>query len=306
MKPPVSNDAISNRHLKVIDLRRTHSLSEVASKTGIPLSTVKTICRRSGAFVDNQALRSLFALPAIAPSTSTALAVPELPTQHPQTGDKEVDAVLWLREVIKTGQAALIEKAMLAAQRIKTPLKELEARYLKHLVSKNPGNFAVAFQTFGFADLEGLAKKSIAKLTTQHESISRFGSVASLFADTPAEQFCIDALAGLKQSRDFGDFDTGQVDKRFHARADLLPHTLSDCLHELAYWHELYLLRNAHGAGDQNPQVRARESFVLRSMAHIRPKTKTEAVAVFRWLADSERMDDTETEGILMNLIGGW
>ena len=48
----------------------------------------------------------------------------------------------------------------------------------------------------------------------------------------------------------------------------------------------------------------ARECFNFRCLARIRPKTKQEAVAVFRWLADSERMGDIETEGILLNLIG--
>lgn len=306
MKPPVSKFWISNPiHQKVIDLRRTHTLSAVAAQTGLPLGTVKTICRRSGSFVDNPALRSLFTLPAIQSSNSTALAVPELPPQHAQTGDKEVDAVLWLREIIKTGQAALIDKAMQAVKRIDTPLKELEDRYMKLLVSKNPGNWTVAFQTFGFADLDGLAKRSINKLSTQHAALSRFGSVAGLFANTPAEQFCLDTLAGLKPSKDFCDLDAGQVDARFNARPDLSPNTLSDCLHELGYWHDLYLLREAHGVGDPAREAYARKQYVFRSLGHIRAKTKQEAIAVFRYLADDDRMEDPETEGILLNLIGG-
>ena len=311
MNHPVSNKTLlkqgvsSDARQQVLTLRREHSLSTVAAMTGLALGTVKTICSRSGSFRDNPALRSLFALPPLQTSTSTALAVPELPPQHAQTGDKEIDAVLWLREVIKTGQAALIEKAMLAAQRIKTPLKEVEDRYAKHLATQNPGNWTMAFQTFGFADLDGLARRSIAKLTTQHEAISRFGSMDHLFANTPGEQFCIEALAGLK-SKDFADYNDKQVDQRFNARPELLPNTLSDCLFELAYWHDLYTLRNAvdRDASDPGREAYAREQFVFRSLAHIRPKTKLEAIAVFRYLADSERMDDEETEGILLNLIG--
>ena len=302
MKPPVSSAA----RQQVLELRRTHSLSVVAAKTGLALGTVKTICSRSGAFRDNQTLRSLFALPVLQTSASTELAVPELPPQQAQTGDKEIDAVLWLREVIKTGQVALIEKAMLAAQRIKTPLTDLEKRYLDHLTARNPGNWTVALQTFGFADLEALALGSTKKLTRKNEALARFGSIDTLFSNTPAELFSIEALAGLKPSKDFGNLDAGQVDTRFQARPDLMPNTLSDCLHELAYWHDLYILRNAvdRDASDPGPEAYAREQFTFRSLAHIKPKTKPEAVAVFRWLADSERMDDTETEGILLNLIG--
>ena len=300
MKPPVSLKT------QVLELRRTHSLREVAAQTGIPLGTVKTICARSGAFKDNPRHRAMFKLPEVMTSASTALALPTLPPESTVTGDKEIDAVLWLREVIATGQADLIEKAMTAAKRIKTPLKDLEKRYLDHLTARNPGNWVIGLQTLGFADLDGLARGSIKTLTRKNEALARFGSVEGLFTDTPAEQFAIDALAGLKPGKDFGDLDAGQVDKRFNARPDLMPNTLTDCLHEMTYWHDLYTLRHAvdRDASDQGREAYARECFAFRSLAHVRPKTKIEAVAVFRWLADSERMDNTETESILLNLIG--
>lgn len=300
MKPHVSPEAKA----RVTDLRRSHSLREVARQTGLPVGTVKTICHRSGASRDNQALRALFTLPSIQIIDSTALAVPTLPPQEVVTGDNEVDAVLWLRSVIKTGQADLIDKAMEAAKRIKTPLKELQDRYLKHLVSRNPGNWTVAFATFGFDDLEGLAKGSTAKLTRKQEALTRFGSIDSLFKDTPAEQFAIEALAGLKPSKDYGELDDKQVDKRFLAHPDLMPNTLSDCLYELAYWRDIYTLRSACDGGDPVRAAYARECFAFRSLARIRPKSKPEAVAVFHYIADSERMDDVETESILLNLIG--
>lgn len=288
---------------QVLELRRSHSLREVAAQTGIPIGTVKTICYRSGAFNDNAKHRELFALPPMQESDTTALALPVIPRQSDITGDYEVDALLWLREVIKTGQTALIEKAMEAAKRVKTPLKELQDRYLKHLVSKNPGNWTVAFQTIGFDDLDGLAETSTKKLTRQHEATARFGSIAGLFANTPPEQFCIDALAGLKLDNIF-ELSNHQVDMRFQDHPDFLPNTLSDCLCELTYWSELYWLRNANDGGDPAREAYARECFIFRSLARIRPKSKAEAVAVFRYLVDSERMDDNETESILLNLIG--
>lgn len=301
LKPGVSSDA----RQQVLTLRRSHSLREVAAQTGLPLGTVKTICARSGAFKDNPLHRALFALPAIQASTSTALAVPTLPPQAVVTGDQEIDAVLWLREVIKTGQADLIAKAMEAAKRIKTPLKDLSDRYLKHLVSKNPGNWTVAFATFGFDDLEGLAKGSIKTLTRKNEAIARFGTIEALFSDTPAERFCMDALRGLKATqKNYGNYGDAKVDARFHAHPELMPNTLGDCLHELAYWHELYCLRSACGGGDQAPDAYARECFAFRSLARIRPKTKAEAIAVFRHLANSKRMNDSDAESILLNLIG--
>lgn len=169
-KPPVSPET----RQQVLSLRRGHSLGEVAKRTGLPVGTVKTICHRSGAFKDNQKLRALFRLPDIKAGTQTLPAVPELPPQNAVTGDKEVDAVLWLRQVIGTGQAALIEKAREAAKKIKTPLKDLEKRYQEHLVSANPGDWTVALQTFGFADLETLAERSARKLTLSNGSCRPF------------------------------------------------------------------------------------------------------------------------------------
>lgn len=297
MKTPISPEV----RQQVLDLHRSYSLSAVAERTGLALGTVKTICSRSGSFRDSPALRLLFALPPIQPSSGTALAVPELPPQQEVTGNDELDTVLWLREVIKTGQPVLIEKAMTAAKLIKTPLNALEDRYTKHLVSTNPGNWTVAFKTIGFANLEGLAQKSIEKLALQHEAVSRFGD--ALFNDTPAEQFCIDTLDGTKPGRLFG-LDDGEVDARLKARPEITPNTLSDCLHELRYWHDLYSLRNACDGGNQGQEAYARECFVFRCLAHIRPRTKDEAIAVFRYLANRDCMDRPETKSILLNLIG--
>lgn len=297
MKTPLSSEA----RQQVLDLRRCHSLREVAEQTGLAIGTVKTICSRSGAFRDNPEHRALFSLPPIQASTSTALEVPSLPPQEAVTGDRELDAVLWLRAVIQTGQTALIEKAMLAAKRIKTPLPELKKRYRNHLVSKNPGDFMALIEATDFDNLEGLAKSAVTKLAKQKEATARFGD--ALFADTPAEQFCIEALAGLKRGRTL-EFDVQEVEARFKARPELLPNTLSDCLHELAYWSALYWLRNAFESTDNALEATARSCFVFRSLARIRARTKDEAIAVFRYLADDERMDDNEAEAILLNLIG--
>ena len=254
----------------------------------------------------NHALRKLFSLPPIPTGQSTALVELELPPKKVVTGNDEIDVLLWLREVIKTGQSEFIAKALLAAKRLKTPLKELEARYRDYLVAKNPGNFMAAFDTIGFADLESLAQDSINTLTRQHEAMARFGSIDNLYSDTPAEQFCMEAMAGLKRPKDLGDFNEKQVDARFMARPDLVPHPLSDCLVELAYWHDLYTLREAVGSypGDPGPQAYARECFTYRRLAHIRPQNRDEAVAVFLYVKELDRMTETETEDILLNLIG--
>ena len=288
----------------VLDLRRRHSLREVAEITGLPLGTVKTLVSRSGAFRDNEQHRAMLTLPPISASTETLPSVPELPPQEVVTGDKEVDAVLWLRSIISTGQTAFIERAMEGAKKIRTPLDVLEKRYRDYLVTTNPGHPFAAMSSFGFADLEALATRAIEQHRLRLEGAARFGD--ALLADTKAETFCIEALSGLEQSGPLLHFDKAQVADRFNAHPELLPHTLADCLYELDYWDQLYRLRNAvdQDASDGPPEATARDWFVFTMLAQIRPRDKAEALAVFRYLIDSERDDMTESEAILCNLIG--
>lgn len=289
---------------RVLDLRRSHSLSQVAALTGLPLGTVKTLCSRSGAFRDNPVHRAMFTLPPIKESLNRDVSVPELPPQQTVTGDREIDAVLWLHAVIRTGRPELIEKAMAAAKKIKTPLKDLEKRYGDFVVKANPGNWVAAFSSIGFADLEDIAERAVQKLARQQEARGRFGTDDELFAPTPAEQFCEEALAGVSMGK-LGIFlDEKQVDSILVKRLAVLPHTLADCLHELNYWSHLYWLRSAMGGGDASAQAQAREDFAFRRMAFIRPSSPAEAVAVFRYIAEQERMDRSETTAILLNLMG--
>lgn len=289
---------------QVLDLRRRHSLREVAEATGLPLGTVKTLVSRSGAFRDNDQHRALFTLPPIKASSETRPSVPELPPQEVVTGDKEVDAVLWLRSIINTGQAALIERAMEAAKKIKTPRDVLEKRYREYLTATNPGNVFAAMSSFGFADLESLSVRAIEQHQQRLEGVARFGD--ALLADTEAEVFCIEALRGLERSGTMLDYDKDAVAARFNAHPDLMPHTLADCLYELDYWDRLCRLRNAVDiyASDGPAEATARDWFVFGLLADIRPREKAEALAVFRYLIASDRNDMPESEAILCNLIG--
>lgn len=300
MRQRVSDD---QRRL-VLELRRRHSLREVAEITGLPLGTVKTLVSRSGAFRDNEQHRAMFTLPPISASTESLPSVPELPPQEVVTGDKEVDAVLWLRSIISTGQAALIDRAMEGAKKIKTPLEVLEKRYRDHLVATSPGHLFAAMSSFGFADLDALATRAIERHRLRLEGAARFGD--ALLADTESETFCIQALRGLKATGQFGDFDKSEVAARFSVHPELLPHTLADCLYELGYWDHLYRLRNAvdRDASDGPPEATARDWFVFGLLAQIRPRDKAEALAVFRYLIASQRDDMAESEAILCNLIG--
>ncbi len=258
-----------------------------------------------GVLKDNHVHRALFSLPPIKPSASAELVVPEMPTQKVVTGDLEIDAVLWLREVIGTGNADLIAKAKAAATRIKTPLNELEKRYRDYLSKANPGNWVAALSSFGFADLDGLATSATTRCARRREAEARFG--ATIFDDTPAEQFCEQALKRVKRSKDGFSLDEDTVDKRFDARPENNPSTLTDCIAELTYWTDLYWLRDAvggTGSGDGSMACHARQDYVFRMLSRIPRRSAEEAAEVFRYLASNDGMDREHTGAIILNLIG--
>ncbi len=243
----------------------------------------------------------LFVLPEIQPTNSAQLTYPSYPEQKVVTGDREVDAVLWLHSVIRTGQSAFIDKAMEAARFIKTPLADLEKRYRDHLMVHSGGNPFSAFASFGFSDLESMAEGARKKESLRVEAYSRFGE--SLSEDTPAEIFCIEALREISPG-DIGLYDDDESSKCFHAYKNLLPKTLTECITELHYWNKLYSLRNSCiQYYDSLPESFARECFVFALMAKIPPESREEARAAHQCVIDLQKTDQDEYESIVWNLI---
>ena len=295
---------------QVLALRRTQSARAVARALNIPLGTVKAISSRAGITRNNEDLRAFFCLPEIVASTCTDLQPPVAPPRpEAVTGDNDLDAVLWLRQVVQTGDAAMIDKAMRAAERIKTPAKVLEQRYGDFLMRASNGNTMQAvFGSIGFANLKGLAERVLDKQRRRAEALARLGgSVDSVFATLPQEQFCMDVLAlVLVATKGWREYDQAQANAAFAQHQDMAPHTLADCLHELDFWDALYRLRHGwDNAGDDLPEVSARRDYIqTHCMATIRPKTRDEAKAVLRYMAAHEMFDRNETDAVLENLIG--
>ena len=253
---------------------------------------------------ENPAHSTLFCLPPAQASAETAIVIPAVPPQEVVTGDLEVDAVLWLRKVISTGNAGLIEQAKAAALQIETPLGELEKRYAAHLARANPGHWAAGFASIGFADLDALAMRAIEQDKRRREARARFGN--TIFDAAGAEQFCEQALMGLESVNQWYELDAEQVDARFDALLEQRPGTLMQCVYELTFWTELYWLRNAvdRNSGDYSIQVNARQDYVFRLLARIPPRDADEAADVFRYLTSNDGMDRSHSGSIILNLIG--
>jgi len=257
---------------------------------------------------DNVEFRALFSLPPISPSASTAISVPEMPPQQTVTGDREVDAVLWLQQVVKTGNQNLIDKAMEAAKRITTPMKTLGERYAQYVARQGGHPLQVAFASFGFGDLEGQAKRAVQEAARRHEALARFGDEDTAFAETPAEKACKKALRGLKRDGKFDSYDDAEALDRFNHTPDLAPATIDDCLYARAYWNKLHWLRAAIGDfGDSRPQGYAHECYCLAMLAHLHPRNAAEALTAFDHLDADDGTDWERAQPIIRNLIAsGW
>lgn len=252
---------------------------------------------------DNLAHRALFTLPPIRPSAETAPAVQAMPTQKTVTGDKELDAVLWLREVISTGKAGLIAVALDAAKKITSPAKTLEMRYARYLQQETGNPVVAALGSIGFANMEDLAMRSLEKAVMATEARARFDG-ETIWQDTPAERFCAKALNRCKGFRSYIDCDKEAAHKRFRKRADLMPHTLDDCLHELAYWQQLYGLRSAVGDhGDGQHESIIREWFVEGLLAEIKPRSRDEAIRALDYASYAEGIEHDGLVQICRNLL---
>lgn len=256
---------------------------------------------------NNEALRALFTLPPLKESSATAVSVPDMPPRTAETGDRELDAVLWLQSVVRTGNQSLIDKAMDAAKLIKTPMKTLEDRYATYLRSTGAHAMQIVFATVGFGDLKNQAERALRDARNRNEALARFGSIESLFNDTDAEKACRKALRGLKRS-EMSFYVEEQARDRFGRHAELKPATIGDCLYARAYWNKLYWLRAATAdCGDSLPQGSAHEDYCLASLAHIRPCNAEDAAAAFDHVYEADSVDWERARPILRNLaISGY
>ncbi len=253
--------------------------------------------------------QALFAIPQGDPSESTALAVRTLPKAETITGDRELDAVLWLGTVCKTAtDPAALDQAVEAASRIKTPAKALEDRYSAWL-ARQPGAhpFSVALGSIGVADIADKAERARARITGYLAGMASFGSLAAALEPTPAEAMVLRTIR-------LPDNWNGHSSLTPDAFADgVNPATLTEAVSEIRYWQWLYRTRDAMtrteypgGDGsDSSAECSAREQFAEGLLLVIEPRSRTEALlvadALLDGLVDIGSVDDGERRAAVLD-----
>ncbi|EGV28067.1 hypothetical protein ThidrDRAFT_4099 [Thiorhodococcus drewsii AZ1] len=235
----------------------------------------------------------LFTIPEPQVSQSTAISVRTLPEQQAVTGDHEVDACLWLREVCKTAtDPAVLELALEAAQRIEAPAKEIEDRYAAWM-RRQPGvhPLQVAFASFNMADIAHQVERARERIAVYAEGLAVFGSYAAAMRETPAERMVFDTIGPLP---DGGVWTLGKdVLGELFARS-VNPVTLTEVAAELRYWRWLGHVRwrmsetadpDGYGA-DEDERISARRYFVEGFLTELAPLDRVEALHLADALAD--------------------
>lgn len=290
----------------------------IADIIGFNLSTVKSACKRSGLFADNQVHKALFTIPE--PQYSTAVAtVKPLPPQRVITGHKQTDAYLWVLEVIGTNELAHVAAAEDALKKLTITPKQAQERYTQHLVNAGAG-WTAALSTMFLDNPQHFINRAKEQSSEAAKVRAVFGSYEAAMKPTQAKAMMLDKYGHLYVS----DLEKGEIcsmkweqreaERQCKAEGfrDALPepHTLSDVVREWQYWDWLYGMRKAaykelYGDTliDSEPYIYDREDYLSGRLSQIRPLHQREAVDVLKWILVQERFDD-DNEAILFNLIG--
>lgn len=289
---------------KVLELRQAgYTVNKVAEMMGLPEGSIKTITRRDTATLTNPKHQAFFRLPepAIGNDNTKELALVEPPQKRKQTGDQGIDAFLWLREMVDTGQPALIQQALeLAAKVDGKQREEIETRYTQAMVAVH-GAFVGAMKSMGLCNIEGRAKAALERKAGREKAVAIFGD--GEYFTTPQEQFCIDALNGRTQDNR-GFYEIQEIETSFNKHKELMPWTLADCIRELEYWRELYNYKDALFDCELEQETYAREDYVRLLMERIKPRSKEETRQVWEYMLLHEWQDYKSFNPIVENLMG--
>jgi hypothetical protein len=301
-----------------ISIDAATALDALASQTGTTkrnaLEAAILSARPEPALPRNPEHQRLFSIPTPAPSTERALVSAPLPDPEAITGDRELDAVLWLGHVIKTAvEPAVLDRAAEAASQITTPAKEIEQRYADWL-QRQPGAhpFQIAFAVVGAGDLEKQIERARERISVYREGLALFGSHEAAMMPTPAEQMILDTIAPLPDGEHWNW--TPDELARLFARS-INPASLTEVVNELRYWswlgHLRWKMAETHGDySDDSAEIDARRWWAESLLTTMLPQTRTEAGAVVdaikAGLIDIGSTDDGQRRAGVYEHLLGW
>lgn len=246
----------------------------------------------------------LFTIPTPLCSHETALTVPSLPEPQRVTGDREVDACLWLRRVCQTTRdERVLDSALEAAERIKTPAEAIEQRYVDWLKRQpNIHSMQIMFASIGMADIKDHVAKARERIRVYNEGVALFGSYAEAMMPTPAEQMVQRTVGVLPEGEDPWGWEQDRLAALFTRSVN--PTSLTEAAAELRYWQWLYQTRwnlqkteaPDESLPDDPPEVLARRDYVEGLLCALPPQDQQEVLHLIEevrsGLVDTGSVDD--------------
>lgn len=247
----------------------------------------------------------LFTIPDPLCSNKTSLKEVILPEQQSVTGDREVDACLWLANVCKTARDPhVLDLVLEAAQHITTPSEELEQRYVDWLkLQPNIHPLQMAFASMGMGNIEEKVEAARKRIAQYQEGAAIFGSYQQALLPTPAEQM-VEHTAGELPEGDSWRLTQAQCATLFVRSVN--PVALTEVAAELRYWNWLYQTRwrmqqteaPDEYMPDDPPVIEARRQWVEGLLCELQPQNPQEVLdiiqAVRSGLVDTGSIDDAE------------
>ncbi|MBD2812274.1 helix-turn-helix domain-containing protein [Xenorhabdus sp. Vera] len=280
---------------------------------------------------DNAVHKTLFTLPE--PGHSTAIAtVKPLPVQRKITGNKQVDAYLWVLEVIKTNEPAHLDAAEAALKKLKITPKAAQQKYADYLMKSGAHAFQIAFGTMSMDNPQGYIDRAKEQIKDAAKVRATFASYeAALELTEPEKLMLVGELAEIYEPFHYWNEEEhaegcmhgdriNEVDELRKAIAKGFaeqlpePYTLSDVVREFLYWDWLYQMRSVAakeldpgGFGDgERYYIYDREEYLEEKLATLQAVNRQEAIDVCKWVLDEGRFDDRSdlTDRIILNLVG--
>lgn len=231
----------------------------------------------------------LFAIPEPKPTAdSQELEVPTLPDPQPVTGNREVDAWLWLKEVCKTTtNEAVLDLVEEAAGRLKSSMEELKRGYIQWF-EKQPENrsaFLLAMVDMEPAEINNYIDKARNRLQRYREALAQVGTVDAVIDQMPPERMLhettSESVGPMDSIWDWGDDRLTQLFEH-----SINPISLTEVVSELEYWNWLGGIRRNLEAtlgdywGDGDPLVSARTEYLERLLCRVAPSDNQETKRV--------------------------
>uniref|UniRef100_UPI001B3008A7 hypothetical protein n=1 Tax=Vibrio crassostreae TaxID=246167 RepID=UPI001B3008A7 len=218
--------------------------------------------------------------------------ITELPPQQRVTGDKEVDAYLWLRQIVsEVPHPMVFNLAEEAVKKLTRPLKELVDAYSSWAIQQDGASaIGVAFGTFHMDNFAGTLEGHRKKLEQFNAAKGHFGTIEAAFELTEPEAILVDRWV-----LDYGDRQESPLlrESEYYHMLDVLPKptSITEVLNELEYWDELYSLRYALEECEQHCLVEIRIHWLECQLPVMPPASKEEAVRLAEYISTDDRLD---------------